>query len=1811
MALIDQRKILSWATSLLLVAGILSVATPAVASVVESRGVYVDAIGRAGGKVVVTVISKLPNGATSTTDKAYAYITSDNVAPSYNNNFAFSVTPFKVVENLAYYTVELNAGPSAGQYSLEAGLTLATTSNFSQIGSNNRRGYSTNFTVGGVATQMKFATHALKGSISPTRNEADLIPNSLVLFDANGVRTLLSETETVRLSLNSYPAASQMPFAIASQSGNVSANGTELTFTAADNHGDGIFRFSAGNTVAGTSVVAVNLLANGQLRSIANLSVITSNEISSGGQVKVLNYSWYSSSWAYNSFRMYAVGSDSKLYQWGYNKSGYSDTQGLDIKARTDVKPTLIDFPHSANGRSNLRVAKIVKTDENSGAIQVLADDGTLWGYGGQTYISGISAEQGISGNLEPIFTPNLADNPITDISTHSKLLLLSNGSVLTRGTNSFSFLPVDLSSLGSPTIVQVEYMHASGTNLFLASDKKIYSSGSNSFGELGQGSDTATTLGQVVIPVGRTVNKIYAGSTFGMAKMVDGSYWSWGDNRAGQQGKLASEVSYSNTPRVVITPSNFTVVDVRADNQITLIGSNASYYASYGRWQQISLQSLGADVSETINEISIYSIRSSSDISISSFLLSTASGKVYQSGGPTGSCSNTSGRIRSDGQFGERWFVDPVQTGSKLYTDSATTIQVEGPLSVKVNTAFSLQAANVRTNCFPTTELTFAWDKDGNGTYETPDTPTVGDTGYLGLNASFDFTTPGRKVVTLGVTTPDSVTLTIPFVIGVEPATRTLLPNKDTSTIEMVSNGSWTLAIAQNGKVNTWGQNNSSQLGVSSTIYSSRSLPMELVLPDTVTPVSVAIRENTSFVIDSQGRVWGFGRGNYIDRTSNSYATPRQVPSLQSIKVREIDENIVLTTDGRLFSWNSSDLSLTPFSSLAGIYIKGFAYRGYSYECGFQPTSSYYYAVDAVDSSGNLWRIALTNAGIPSDATQVDIANVTSIKGSNRAVITTTTGDLYYSNSSGCPFGLVGKPAGTTLVDAAPHVSGSNTIAMTDTSKTVWTNSITQSSGIFQTGTWTRLSAIDAVRTSSSDTPKLFSEAPSYIAFASGRIYANSSYYYNENGSCGSGNARVYSSGQFGSSFFSDAISIGSSVAFIGTASAVSFSSGQSFAAQSGDNVIIKLSDPRSSCFSGAQQLAASADLDGNGSFETSLSATNESGTYAFIATTTAPTSGRRTYSFKVETLLGTQRTFTVDIGVYASAPNASVLTRSNVVSTGYRTSFAIGSDGFGYAWGGGINFMNILTSTPPRTFLKPTKIEIPGNPQIVDGATYENWDYDSDFGLLVVDNTGKVWSWGTRSNMNVPASTFATGAVPTTPTQISALSGVVIKRIALVGGGSQALALADNGNVYEWGRNSRVPTLVPGLAGIPIKNIWASGSFLAALSVSGQLYTWNGYGYSLGRPVSGQADCGWCSDYVPRSLAIADPIVDVTSGYSNSQEIFSVLTSTGKLFSWGSFKSGQVYTPEQTTLPGSRTPSAIGSNASNIVVVATDKTWWRQTLDVNRNIVYYQITNVPSDVSNNFATFSTGTAVAVRTTDSSIYTQGSNNKGSCGGSGAFSRVMSSGQFGSSYTADSLEIILSEEYISRPNADNYFDFTASSVCFGGESVTVTADLADSGTFSNPLTSALAEDGSELSGRFKFRPTVTGPLTITVRAQTSAGVTGTTSFSTLVVPLPPAGRQIGVSINTGSRYTNSSNVTLDLVWPDGVYKIYVSNDGGFAPGTVTEIDLQTQIQWVLPPQAVIPLPSIVYARFGDQSQYYFDDIILDAISPVLTFASAR
>ncbi|MSX19469.1 MAG: hypothetical protein F2803_06105, partial [Actinobacteria bacterium] len=1047
-------------TVAILAVSALLVPTSAQAANVESRGVYIDASGRAGSKIVVTVMSKLVTGSTSTTDTAWAYVSEGPYGVArYDRNFAISAAPIRIVNSVAYFQIVLNS-ESAGTYTVYAGIRSQDSGlNFAygwDCGVSCRY-TSTAFQVGGTVDRVKFASRNLAISPSLSSNVEDLTPTGLVLFDAEGNRTLLSDDETIQLTTQTAPAGSAPTFAAGNETQLSTPGSSQLAITSASNNGDGIFRFKVGNSTAGITVIqGIVSDSNGAIAS-SNFQITGTTNAIPGKSVKVL-----SSNSANES--MYASGSDGKLYEWGAHEVGLKDAvTSLDVDKRTLIKPTKIDFPHAASGTSKNSVDQLIRNYDsgwnNYFGHYVLADDGTLWGF----RKSGISNEQTLSGNLEPVFTFNLNSNYITQAGGNAKLFLLADGTTLTRDSN-WKFSVPDLGSIGNPVITQISYMNGSGVSLFLATDGKLYSSGTNAYGELGQGSDTATALGQVVLPTNRIISKLYAGTRFGVVKMVDGSYWSWGDNRGGQQGKLASEVPYSNTPRVVITPANFSVNDIQVDKQIVLIGTSQFYTSYNGNWQLNLAANAGLPNGSQISAFSGDGIDEISYSYINGYLIADNSGNVYQYGGPTGSCGNNYGRIRSYGQFGETFLGDNVQSGSKFYIDSSTTSQISGAISVKVNTPFSLQVANVRTSCYQTSELSFAWDKDGNSTFETPDIATVGDTGYFGLNASLNFSTPGRRKITLGVTTPDEITLQVPFTIGVEPETRTVLSAIDTSTATIVSDGGTTIALTKSGGVYAWGANDFGQLGVSPSLYTRRNIPMPLSLPDTATPASVAVQNGNTLVVDTLGRVWGFGIANSIDGTSGTYTSARQVTSLKSVKVRLIKDNFVLTTDGKMLVWNPNDRSLVSIPSLAGIYIKNFAYQGYIQGCGATPTQMSRNLLNAVDINGNVWRVPLSINFVPGEAEAISIENAIEIEGyGSKAVIKSSNGDIYFSSYAGCDFGLVTKPAGTTMLDVALYSLNSSMIAMTDTLRNVWTASIEQGTGVFQPGTWTKLAAIDA----------------------------------------------------------------------------------------------------------------------------------------------------------------------------------------------------------------------------------------------------------------------------------------------------------------------------------------------------------------------------------------------------------------------------------------------------------------------------------------------------------------------------------------------------------------------------------------------------------------------------------------------------------------------------------------------------------------------------------------------------------------------------
>jgi hypothetical protein len=103
-------------------------------------------------------------------------------------------------------------------------------------------------------------------------------------------------------------------------------------------------------------------------------------------------------------------------------------------------------------------------------------------------------------------------------------------------------------------------------------------------------------------------------------------------------------------------------------------------------------------------------------------------------------------------------------------------------------------------------------------------------------------------------------------------------------------------------------------------------------------------------------------------------------------------------------------------------------------------------------------------------------------------------------------------------------------------------------------------------------------------------------------------------------------------------------------------------------------------------------------------------------------------------------------------------------------------------------------------------------------------------------------------------------------------------------------------------------------------------------------------------------------------------------------------------------------------------------------------------------------------------------------------------------------------------------------------------------------------------------------------------------------------------QEVGVSINAGKNFTNTKNVKLNLVWPDGATSVRISNDGGFSSSSTRTSNLDLEIPWVLSSSTSSKATRVVYVRFSgsgiDQTRSYSDDIDLDVVSPRISSVTA-
>lgn len=142
--------------------------------------------------------------------------------------------------------------------------------------------------------------------------------------------------------------------------------------------------------------------------------------------------------------------------------------------------------------------------------------------------------------------------------------------------------------------------------------------------------------------------------------------------------------------------------------------------------------------------------------------------------------------------------------------------------------------------------------------------------------------------------------------------STPTLIPIPGDPTFEHVYTGyNTTFAVDTEGILWGWGANSHGQLGNGQT--SNSELPTKVNWPAGLEIVDMALGGSNTFAVDSTGAVWSWGTKPFDSSgTGGNNTSPVRVNELDSYKIAEIEVGggfySALTSDGRVVSWGSSN---------------------------------------------------------------------------------------------------------------------------------------------------------------------------------------------------------------------------------------------------------------------------------------------------------------------------------------------------------------------------------------------------------------------------------------------------------------------------------------------------------------------------------------------------------------------------------------------------------------------------------------------------------------------------------------------------------------------------------------------------------------------------------------------------------------------------------------------------------------------------------------------------------------------------------------
>ncbi len=246
------------------------------------------------------------------------------------------------------------------------------------------------------------------------------------------------------------------------------------------------------------------------------------------------------------------------LYTWGRNNYGqtglgYISSLSDNTQGEHPINPTKIFLPTTN---------KIVALSFNQNFSIALDEYGNLWSWG-------------YNANGE------LGRGPSTDICNSSSDI---NDCILNIG---------QIEGLSNIVNISAGYSHS----LALKNDGTVYAFGSNSNGELGNGTtDITTNISQVIFEEDTDIIQVSAGSDFSCALDSNGKVWAWGKNNNGQLGQGLSSKDNQLLPTKIAFPNGVKIISIATGKAHALAldengtvygwGLNASSQVGYNGYQ-------------------------------------------------------------------------------------------------------------------------------------------------------------------------------------------------------------------------------------------------------------------------------------------------------------------------------------------------------------------------------------------------------------------------------------------------------------------------------------------------------------------------------------------------------------------------------------------------------------------------------------------------------------------------------------------------------------------------------------------------------------------------------------------------------------------------------------------------------------------------------------------------------------------------------------------------------------------------------------------------------------------------------------------------------------------------------------------------------------------------------------------------------------------------------------------------------------------------------------------------------------------------